>query len=155
MDVFRVSFFGHRVVSNMSIVEERLEVIVRELIETVDYTEFLVGRNGEFDLLVSSVIRQVKKELYCSNSSLVLVLPYMTAEFRNNQESFYNYYDEIEICDKSKKAHFKAAMQIRNKGMVDRSDLVVCCIEHDSGGAFETVKYANRMNKKILNIADI
>lgn len=155
MEIIRVSFFGHRVLSNNLIVEKRLEVIVREMIETNDYTEFLVGRNGEFDLLASAVIHDTKQELNYANSSLVLVLPYMTAEYRNYQQKFNNYYDEIEICDKSAKSHYKAAIPIRNKSMVDRSNIVVCCLEHNSGGAFEAVQYAKRMNKWIVNIAEV
>lgn len=38
--------------------------------------------------------------------------------------------------------------------MVDRSDLVVCCIEHNSGGAFQTVQYAKKKNKEIVNLSD-
>lgn len=53
----------------------------------------------------------------------MLVLPYPTSEFENNEDSFYNYYDEIEICEESARAHFKGAMQFRNRHMVDRADL--------------------------------
>ena len=42
---------------------------------------------------------------------------------------------------------------MRNKSMVDCADLVVCFIDHSSGGAYQTVKYAEK-NKKIINIAD-
>ena len=45
-----------------------------------EYIEFLVGRDGEFDQLVSSTIRRCKRTIRDDNSSLVLVLPYMTAE---------------------------------------------------------------------------
>ena len=43
---------------------------------------------------------------------------------------------------------------MRNKSMVDRADLVVCLIDHSSGGTYPTVKYAEKQNKKIINIAD-
>lgn len=42
-------------------------------------------------------------------SILVLVLPYLKAEYLNNVEYFEEYYDEIEICQVSAKAHFKGA----------------------------------------------
>ena len=47
----------------------------------------------------------------------------------------------------------KAAMQIRNREMVDRADLVLCCIERKSGGAYQTVLYAKKQNKQIINLA--
>ena len=36
--------------------------------------------------------------------------------------------------------------------MVDRSDLVICCIERNKGGAYQTMQYARRLEKKIINI---
>ena len=36
--------------------------------------------------------------------------------------------------------------------MVDRSDLLICCIERDKGGAYQTMQYARRQGKEIINI---
>lgn len=127
---------------------------IRILPESKEYVEFLVGRNGEFDQLVSSTVRRVKRNYRDDNSALVLVLPYLSAEYEKNEEAFQEYYDEVEICQSSSAAHFKAAMQLRNREMVDRSDLVVCYIEHNSGGAFQTVQYAKKKNKEIVNLSD-
>ena len=78
---------------------------------------------------------------------------YPKAEYLNNVEYFEEYYDEIEICQASAKAHFKGAIQIRNREMVDRADLIVCCIDHEYGGAYQTIQYAQKQNKKIINLA--
>lgn len=78
----------------------------------------------------------------------------MKAEYRDNEQSYLDYYDEVEICGKSSEAHFKGAIHIRNRSMVDRSDLVVCCIQHKSGGTYKTVRYAEKQNCKIINVAD-
>lgn len=152
MYCFTVSFFGHRIISNAIDVEKRLEKIIRRILHEKEYTEFLVGREGEFDILVSSVIRRVVKSCSYGNSSLVLVLPYMKAEYRNNESSFHDYYDEIEICSESEKAHFKSAITIRNKTMVNRSELVICCIEHEYGGAYKAVEYAKKQSINVINI---
>lgn len=143
MNIYTVSFFGHREVNHQR-VEEQISKIVRELIRRKEYVEFLVGRDGEFDCIVSSVIKRTVREYGCDNCALVLVLPYMKAEYRHNEKNFLEYYDEIEICEKSVKAYFKAAIQIRNRSMVDRSDLVVCYIERQKGGAYKTVQYAKK-----------
>ncbi len=37
--------------------------------------------------------------------------------------------------------------------MVDRSDLVLCYIQHKNGGAYKTIKYAEEQGKTILNLA--
>ena len=129
MDTYTVCFFGHREIDNPLEVEEQLYDIVLHLLESKEYVEFLVGRNGEFDQLVSSTVRRVKRNYRDDNSALMLVLPYLTAEYENNHQSFHEYYDEIEICQDAAGGHYKAAMQVRNREMVDRSDLVVCYIE--------------------------
>ena len=153
MNIFTVSFFGHRQLDNFYEAENELERIITELISQKGYVEFLIGRNGEFDQLVASTIKRVRQRFDTSNNAFVLVLPYMTAEFRDNEESFHNYYDEIEICPASDGAHFKAAMQIRNKDMVDRSDLVVFCVDHASGGAWQTLKYAKKNGANYINVS--
>ena len=153
MDTYTVAFFGHRYLDNPFQIEQRLDIIIEKLIRENEYVEFLVGRDGEFDQFVSSAVRRAKRHYRGDNNFLVLVLPYPKAEYLNNVEYFEEYYDEIEICQASAKAHFKGAIQIRNREMVDRADLIVCCIDHEYGGAYQTIQYAQKQNKKIINLA--
>ena len=152
LDIFTVSFFGHRQIENARQVEEQLDGLVRRFIREKEYVDFLVGRNGDFDQFVSSAVRRAKNDIDNANSSLILVLPYMTAEYANNKEQFEKYYDEVEICSSG---HFKSAFQIRNRSMVDRSDLVVFCIDRSDGGAFQTAKYAKRIGKEYINLGSL
>ena len=59
------------------------------------------------DHLVSSTTRRCKREYRNDNSLHVWVLPYLTAEHRNNEDSFRDYYDEIEICESVSGSHYK------------------------------------------------
>ena len=154
MEVFTVSFFGHRMIENALEIESRLERLIRTLLREHEYIEFLVGRDGEFDQLVSSTIRRCKRECRSDNSSHIWVLPYITAEFRDNEESFRDYYDEIEVCEAAAMGHYKNAHQTRNRAMVERSDLVVFCIQHESGGAWQTMKYVKKQGKTYINLYD-
>ena len=129
-----------------------METMIRELLLSKEYVEFLVGRDGEFDQLVASTVRRFKRTVRDDNSSLVLVLPYATAEYRNNEQSFHAYYDEVEICAEAAEKHYKSAHQIRNRTMVDRSNLVVFSVEHNSGGAYQTLQYAKKANASIINL---
>ena len=113
--------------------EDKVEELVRELIGNKAYVDFLVGRDGDFDQIVSSTVLRVKKRVFDANSSLIWVMPYETAEYRDNVESFEEYYDEVELCQESASAHFKGAIQIRNRYMVDRADLLICYVEKESG----------------------
>lgn len=155
MNIFTVSLFRHRWITNPSDIETALIKEIGTLIRSKEYIEFLVGRNGEFDLLAASVIRRVQNSLAFGNSALILVLPCITAEYRKNTDALESYYDEIEICGESADCHFKSAFQARNHAMVDRSDLIICYIEHQSGGAFQTVQYAQKQNKKVINLAEV
>ena len=155
MKVFTASFFGHRQIDNVFVIEQRLQEIIQELLISKEYVEFLVGRDGEFDQLVASTVRRCKRTIRDDNSALVLVLPYTTAKYRNNELSFHEYYDEVEICTEAAEHHFKSAHQIRNRFMVDRSDLVVFCVEHNSGGAYQTMQYAKKANTNIVNLSDV
>ena len=150
MDQYTVSFFGHRKISNVFVIEHRLEAMIQELLISKEFVEFLVGRDGEFDQLVASVVRRTKRTIRNDNSALTLILPYSTAEYRNNEQ----YYDEIEICSESAEKHFKSAHQIRNRFMVDRSNLVVFCVDHNSGGAYQTMMYAKKVNASSINLAE-
>ena len=94
--------------------------------------EFLVGRNGDFDQLVSSAIRRCKREIRDNNGAHVWVLPYVTADYRDNEDAYRAYYDEIEVFG-SGGSHYKAAFQARNRSMVDRSHLVVFFVERKRG----------------------
>lgn len=154
MNIFTVSFFGHRTIDNPFPLEQKLEDLIRDLLCSKEYVEFLIGRNGEFDQIVSSTVRRCKRSIRDDNSALVLVLPYATAEYLNNEQSFHDYYDEVEICAEAAERHFKSAHQIRNRSMVDRSDLVVFCVEHSSGGAYQTMQYAKKVNANIVNFKE-
>ena len=154
LDIYTVAFFGHRYIDNILKVEEQLEEHIRKLLQEHEYVDFLVGRNGDFDQCVSSSVLRVRKNHRDDNSSLILILPYPTSEYINNEQYFEEYYNEIEISSAAAKAHPKSAFQIRNREMVDRSDLIICYIENKDGGAWQTVKYAMEKEKNIINLAE-
>ena len=154
LDIYTVAFFGHRYIDNPLNVEELLEEPIRKLINEKEYVDFLVGRNGEFDQCVSSTVLRVRKNVRDDNSALVLMLPYPTAEYLNNEEYFHDYYTDVEISHAASMAHPKSAIQIRNREMVDRSDLVICYVDNNHGGAWQTVKYAMEKEKNIINLAE-
>ena len=154
LNIYTVSFFGHRSIERASEVENRFDKLLHELIAQKEYVEFLIGRDGEFDLLASAAIKRAVREYGYGNTHFTLVLPYMKAEYRDNEKEYLDYYDEVEVCAESADAHPKSAIQIRNRSLVDRSDLVVCCIQHKSGGAYKTMQYAEKQGKSIVNLAD-
>lgn len=124
MVFFRASFFGHRKVYDFYNIEREVYGIICRLIKGKEYVEFLVGRDGDFDQIVSSAVRRAKREVFDSNSSLVWVQPYLKADFRDHPEEYEAYYDAIEVCGESEVAHPKAAIQIRNRIMRSHSAIL-------------------------------
>ncbi len=153
MEIYTVSLFGHRQIDDPFFVERVLEIMVRQLLAEKEYVEFLVGRDGEFDLLAASVIKRCRRAVGEENSALIWMLPYPTAEYRDHEEEYLNYYDAVEVSQNAAGAHFKSAMQIRNREMVDRSDLVIFCVEHQKGGAYQSMRYAEKQGVPFINIS--
>lgn len=152
VQVYTVSFFGHRRIYDLIRIERQLEEVVCTLLREQQYVEFLVGRDGDFDLLAASVIRRCKREYRSDNSSLVWVLPYMTADYRDHEDSYRKYYNEIEVFSGT---HYKAAFRQRNRAIIERSDLAVFYVEKNEGGAYSTMKYATAQGVEIINLYDI
>ena len=145
LDTYRVSFICHREVDNFRFIEKQIEDIVKKLIETKEYVEFYVGRNGEFDIMVASVIKRAQRDYGCANSSLILVIPYSIA----NMDDMENYYDEVWYPNELYGVHFKSAITKRNEWFVNNSDLLVAYVERDYGGAYECFKKAQEKDVSI------
>ena len=62
-------------------------------------------------------------------------------------------YDEILIPAELDGVHPKAAIGLRNRWMVDRSDIVIAALHRDFGGAAEAVRYAEKRGKEVVRIS--
>ena len=148
MDIFRVSFAGHRNIYGQCDLEDRIQKIAEEIICNNDFVEFYVGRNGDFDISAASAIKRSQKSFDYKTSSLILVQPY-----RMKDDEFYeDYYDEI-IYPIDVKTHCKSAIVKRNKWMVDHSNMLIAFVTEESGGAYTTLKYAEKAGIETVNFA--
>ena len=154
MQMLTVSFFGHRRVESFDVVGQQLDILVEDLIRNNEYVEFLVGRDGDFDQLAAAAVRRAKKSIFDGNSSLTWVQAYSSAEYAHDADAFDRYYDAVELCEAAAAVFPKAAIQTRNRAMVDRSDLCVFYINKSEGGAWQTLQYARKKHKRILFLYD-
>ena len=152
--VYTVCFFGHRQIDDFRLVEQKVKAFIDRLLNEHEYVEFLVGRDGEFDQLVTSAILRCRKRLDTANCSVIWVMPYLKSDYIKNRESYDSYYDSVELCELSANAHPKSAIQIRNRAMVDRSDLCVFYVTHKGGGAYQTLRYAEKVDANIINLCE-
>ena len=119
LNIYTVSFFGHRYIDNASEVEQHLDCLLHDLIVQKEYVEFLVGRDGDFDTIASAAIKRAIHSYGYGNAHFILMLPYMKAEYRDNEKEFLDYYDEVEVCTESSEAHPKSAIQVRKRSEQD------------------------------------
>lgn len=140
--------FGHRVL--LMDIEKPLREVLERLVEDRDMRVFYTGGMGEFDDLFARTVRSMKREF--PSLRLVLVAPYLT-ERLNLDKAFYEaQYDEILIPAELDGVHPKAAIGLRNRWMVERSDVVIAALQRDFGGAAEAVRYAERIGKIVCKI---
>lgn len=150
MEIFTVSLFGHRHISNPDKIRTELAQLVEKLIKEKQYIQFLVGHDGQFDEIAGEVISQAIRNSAYHTALLIMVLPYNRSEFRNPE--YLTQYNQIEVCPASSQVHVKEAFLIRNMQMIDRSDMIICCMEHQHGGTFRAVYYAGKRGRNIIHL---
>ena len=148
MNIFTVSLFGHREIDDLREIEYQLVPIIKELIQTKPYVAFLIGRHGEFDEYAASLIKIARKENGKENNDMTLVLPYAVA----NLEYYEKYYDSIIIPETVQGVHPKSAIALKNRWMIEKSDLVIVYVERSRGGAYAAMKYAEKIGKSVINL---
>jgi len=133
------TFFGHKVCG----LEQQLLMDAIEGLITEGYTEFYVGREGEFDRMVyrsPRLLRPVYPEIYFG---VVVAYPPWERDPGINLEDVM--YPPIE-------GHPKTAIQRRNTWMIHESDACICCIDHTWGGAYKAVMQAKRSGLRMINL---
>ena len=149
MDFYRVVLFGHRDFGGHRKAEPELAKILRELCASKGGVEIYIGRNGEFDVFFASVVKRLQKALGEEMLSLTLVLPYGYRDLAYYEK----YYDSVIIIE-GKGVHPKRAITLKNRFMVEQADLVIGYVEREKGGAYAALKYAEKLNKPLINLAE-
>ena len=147
---FTVSLFGHREIGDLRQLENKLFPIVKNLMRENSYVTFLLGRNGEFDEYAASVIKRAQSDIGKEKSDIILVIPYKILAL----DYYEKYYDSVIIPDCVYNAHPKSAISLKNRWMIENSDLVIVYVEKSVGGAYKAMKYAKTLNKKVINLKD-
>lgn len=141
-------FFGHRDIFEN--IESDLENAVIKVIENSDVKIFMVGDHGRFDALCASTVRKLKKRY--KDVKLYLVKAYFSNELNTNKIYYEQLYDDVIVPDVVLDAHYKTAIGIRNRWMIDNSSYVITYVRRDFGGAYKAEKYAEKESKAIIKI---
>ena len=150
MKMHRIALFGHRYISSIDFIEKKLTDIISEMLETIEYIEVLIGRNGDFDVFGASALKQLQKTFGKERILITLVLPYVTKDI----EYYEKYYDAVIIPDCLESLHPKSKFKKRNEWIIDNCELLICFVEQKYGGAYTAFKYAEKHKIKTINIAE-
>lgn len=146
------TFAGHREVF-LSSIKQDIDKALSEMVQAEDDYVFFSGGMGDFDIMCEAAVRRLKKKNSDLNIHLNLVLPYMTNQINRDKDYYESRFDDIIIPMDLMGVHYKSAIKKRNRWMVDQADKVLAYVYRDFGGAFDTVKYALRTGKPVLNLA--
>lgn len=135
------TFFGHRDTSWE--IEAKVMEALRELIVNMNVDVFYIGNQGNFDRIVLSAVKKIQAEFL--HIKYYIVLAYLPTKSNIDEENSL-YPEGLETVPK------KFAVSFRNKWLVDNSDFVVTFVNRDFGGAAKFKEYAERQNKKVLEL---
>ena len=86
---------------------------------------------------------------------MVFVTPYITEAQQKKTKALMKLglYDSV-IYPPIESVPFKFAINKRNEWMVDQSDFIIAYVCHSYGGAYQSLNYARRRGKQIVNLAE-
>lgn len=149
--MIKCTFTGHRDVYGIS--EADVAAVLELLLSENGYAmECFVGGMGDFDKICASAVRRLKAKYREKEIYLTLVLPYMQKRVNDYKAYYECMYDTVLIPDELSGVHYKRAITARNRWMVDRADYVIAMVWREHGGAYTTLKYAEKRGKRIIQL---
>ena len=132
---------------------DRLFNAVTDLAES-GVSEFYSGMAMGFDIIAAETVLDVARLRPDLSLRLVACVPYIeqASAFPKSWKDRYNYI--LSNCDKAlllSDKYYKGCFQRRNKFMVDSTDFVITYFDGAPGGTKNTVTYAKKQGKGIVN----
>lgn len=143
------TFCGHS-----SVPEEIRPLLAAEIerhITELGVTEFWVGNYGGFDRMAKAEVRKAKARH--PEVKLYLLVPYVSTErSRIDTEGV----DQVLFPAELETVPKRLAIPRLNRYMIQRADFLIACVSHVSGGAYKTLKFAEkRCSRGILQIVNL
>ncbi len=132
--------------------QKKLTAVVNRLIER-GYTEFISGVAVGFDTWAAETVLSAK--ILNDNVSLECAIPFPEQDRKWSHADKVRRKKILKSADQNTMVceyYHKNSFFIRNEYMVDKAEVVVCCFDGQSGGTAQTVGYAKRKDKIIIQI---
>lgn len=140
---------GHRQIKDLDYA--LLDRVILNLVKN-GCTRFFCGMARGFDLAAAESVIEVKRTY---PAELVACIPcgsqsdsYSSAD-RARYDRILKNCSEILVLSEN---YYNGCMHVRDRFMVDNSDVVLCYLRQKSGGTYYTVNYAGKTRKKIIEL---
>ena len=149
-----ISFVGHAFIPSAELLKNRVKEILRASVNEGEKVTFYIGGYGDFDRISASCCKDLKREHL--DVEIVLVLPYLSFSKEGKLGSLIESgaYDAT-LFPPIENVPKQFAISRRNEWMIENSDLIIAFVKNDYGGAYKSLRFAKRKNKKIINLCEI
>lgn len=134
--------------------------LINKIIELINAgcTTFISGMATGFDIIAAECVLEAAELINHTSVSLICAIPFI------EQSKYYpalwkeKYNRLLQKCDNAilvSDKYYKGCFMKRNIFMVDNSDIVLTFYDGKPGGTKNTVNYAIKQGRKVLNLYDI
>lgn len=119
--------------------------------------EFYTGMAMGFDIIAAETVLLFKECYKDINIKLVAVIPFENQASSYSKDWLERYRNILLKCDEKivlSDSYYKGSYQRRNEYMVDNCDYVLTYFDGQSGGTKNTINYALKKGRFVLNIND-
>ena len=134
--------------------------LVSQIIELTNegVSHFISGMATGFDLIAAECVLEVKNMIKDTSISLTAAIPFSDQAQKYNSFWAQKYNkvkqnaDEVILISND---YYPGCYMARNKYMVDNSDIVLAYYDGKPGGTKNTVNYAVKLGRKVVNLSDL
>ena len=140
------AFTGHRTLGEDFSLEKLNSALKNAILEGVEI--FYCGMAVGFDLFAAELVLEYKKQF--KNVKLISCVPCYNQEKSFSQKDKERYKEAIKKADEViflSDRYYKGCMQVRNKYMAERADMLIAYCKKSTGGAAYTVKCFEKLRK--------
>lgn len=148
-------FTGHRTLSakDSAEIDHKLKQTLVHLIEDEDVTDFRAGGAIGFDSIAALTVLELKQRY--PEIKLHLILPCKDQDLHYSEQAKKIYKITLQAADTVtyvQERYTPNVMHLRNRALVDGSDICIAFMKHLSGGTYYTVNYARKCGVKVVNL---
>ena len=150
--VMIITFIGHSSIKASIELSNKIKEIILSSTANAPTVTFYCGGYGDFDNLCASICRELKETL--NNCEIVFVTPYITLAQQKKMNHLIdsNLYDSI-VYPPIENVPPRFAITKRNEWMISEANLIISYVYRTYGGTYNSLKYAQRKNKSIVNLS--